>query len=282
MSLYLNPKNTSIIWQTLQTYPPFSEVFDNPESRKMWFGNILNQFSINASSMLPLTVLHELNSKTVKFMIEDLKRKQLTKNDNKMLYSNQPSRESDKVISSDVGFKFEQRQKEYEDMRKESIPEPINFSIVNDEPIQNINDLLEKHKKDREIFLAFDKSKVISDDGKVSKLVIHNSIDDGNVPKLSIDDVVEFSINEPPNTITNGVDKKRVNWNDDKMKELEGKLDQIDSKIRELGEKLDDMYESKLKELEENFDQTCESKLKELEEKFDQIYDKIPQTNVAH
>ena len=227
MSLYLHPENVKMMWQTIQSLPLFNELFNDPQSKEFWFKKIINQFNVSAPSNLSTKMLYELNRNTVTYMIQDLKTNQFTYRNNiqKQQFYSIPARESATIVGSETDTMFVQRQKEYETMKNEYLPKAIDFSGITDEPITNINELLEKHKNDREQVLAYDHNQDLT-----PKIKIYNEIDTPKIKIHDTNDVVEFFVDEPPNYIN--IDKKRVNWNDTSLLErrllsLENKIDQL-------------------------------------------------------
>lgn len=223
MSLYTHPENLKIIWKALQSFPLFQELFNDPRSKEIWFKDIINQFNNTVPGNLSSKSLNELNHKTVKFMVENLKKNEFNYRNNNQIRNNQglnplPAREKTTMVGSEMDSLFVQRQKEYNNMLAEHVPKQIDFTMgENDEPLTNINELLEKHKSDRERVLSYDHN-IMNNAPTQQKIEIYE--DNASAPtqqkikiyedNASIEDVVEFFSNEPPNSI----DKKRVNWND--------------------------------------------------------------------
>lgn len=233
MSLYTHPENLKIIWKALQSFPLFNELFNDPRSKEIWFQDIINQFNNTVPVNLSSKTLNELNHKTVKFMVENLKKNEFNYRNNNQIRNNQglnplPAREKTFMVGSENDSLFVQRQKEYNSMLAEHVPKQIDFTMgENDEPLTNINELLEKHKSDRERVLSYDHN-IINDAPIQQKIKIYED----NASNDTIEEVVEFFSNEPPNSI----DKKRVNWNDTSSFEkrfllLEEKVTLIDKKL---------------------------------------------------
>jgi hypothetical protein len=234
MSLYTHPENLRIIWKALQSFPLFNELFNDPRSKEIWFQDIINQFNNTVSINLSSKSLNELNHKTVKFMVEYLKKNEFNYRNNNQIRNNQglnplPAREKTMMVGSEMDSLFVQRQKEYTNMLAEHVPKQIDFTMgENDEPLTNINELLEKHKSDRESVLSYDHNIMNNTPPTHQKIKIYEN----NTSDNTIEDVVEFFSNEPPNSI----DKKRVNWNDTSSFEkrfllLEEKITLIDKRL---------------------------------------------------
>lgn len=235
MSLYLHPENVKIIWNAIQSFPLFNELLNDPQSKELWFKDIVSKFNDSAPSKLSSKMLYELNIETITYMIKDLKTNQFKYRTNlqkqNQQFSSIPARENNLVVGSDMDTMFIKRQKEYEDMKNEFIPKAIDFSGVTDEPITNINELLEKHKNDRDRVLAYDHNEE-NIGSNLKKIKIHNVNEEPRI-KISKDEdeivVADFLEDEVQKSI---VSKRHVNWNDDIS--IKGRLLLIEKKFDQL------------------------------------------------
>lgn len=261
MSLFIHSDNIQIIWQTIQSFNLFHELFNDPKSKEVWFDKIITQFNETTKNVVTSKQLIELNRNTIDFMVNDLKNNNLryrtNQNQNNHNIASMPAREKQTVIGSDLDTLYVQRQKEYENMRKNSIPPEIDFRITEiDEPIQDINLLIEKHKKERQYSFAVKKeTSTVNKQIPTPKVIIDSKqelpppmdvtiLECDTPPSMDVtiskndkkndkikNNYVEFFIDEPPNSI------KHVKWNNT-QDDIENRFNLLEKKIESLKEEI--------------------------------------------
>ena len=131
MNFFVKYENQTLLWNTINRYPLF-ENFKIGNEKEKWFQQIIEQTYINKQNQHK--TLQELNRETIANMIQILKTE--TENTNKKCLENKT---------------FNEIQTDYNKMLSKTIPKEIDFKEkITDEPIHDINDSLEKIKKERE------------------------------------------------------------------------------------------------------------------------------------
>lgn len=211
MSTYIHPNNQTLLWNILHKNPLISQI--SPSSKNNWFKNIISQIY----STLPPTISNEVllnkNKETLAFMINDLK-KPVNEPINEPIYSRN---EKEYTITNEL----EERQKEYERMMKKPVIEEISFKEdSNDGVIKNMDELIQKQLRERELDLE-----------RISKT--YESLDDSK-KKLNIKEIIKDEL-----VIVNlPTEKKSVSWGTDSTIEyhfiLETKIDELNKKYDHL------------------------------------------------
>jgi hypothetical protein len=150
--LYVHPKNQELLWATINKTPLFSSVRD----RENWFKHIIQLFYNKYPIVNDRETLQRINKETISYMIEAIKQ-------TLPLHSPISTPESIPNISNYQTTKltekkqiayngaFEERQKQYEQMfAKPAAPEVDFTEKTEDSPISNMEELIEKHKRERE------------------------------------------------------------------------------------------------------------------------------------
>lgn len=162
-NLYVHPVNQQLLWDTIQKTQLFVQLGNGQQAvKEQWFKNIIQSFYEQNMQVNDQQMLQRLNKETITYMIQQLK----------IIYSLQPSspaippnslhaipettnylgKEQEKMFKQEqFNQAFGERQRQYEDMfAKKPIPE-VDFSEkLNDEPISNMEELIERHKKNRD------------------------------------------------------------------------------------------------------------------------------------
>jgi hypothetical protein len=175
MSLYINHENQRILWESIQQHPSIELI--PKHDRNDWFKNIVK----NVYETIPKPWFHRkitteelnlLNQSTVRRMLGDLKPPMVSLPNqyqqpvnNMERYGNHMSYNEE---SMDVGIKsahtpmiqqrYLEKQQELESMLRQPNPATtVDFKMSTlDEPITNMEELLQKHAREREQDLALD------------------------------------------------------------------------------------------------------------------------------
>lgn len=165
MSLYINKTNQEILWNTIQRIPT-PPCLKNKES---WFREIIRHFHDSKGNIIDIVTLKQINRETIEYMIQDLQRiqgqemqqmqemQQSIQSQNFTPFSQIQEQEylgkpAEKAKKQELyNLAFEERQKQFNEMFvKPTIPE-VNFAEkLDDEPLKNMEELIEKHRKERE------------------------------------------------------------------------------------------------------------------------------------
>jgi hypothetical protein len=216
MALYIHEGNQRILWYTIKSLPMFtSNIAD--EEKTIWFKQIVGyMYETNKHRKLTNIQLQELNKDTISYMIKELqiiqRNRQKTESNftNNLQSSNpnpflEPSASHRMEIKSESYSKqFLERQKEYEDMnRKIEPPRPVFQEQIEDGAIDNMEELVKQHLKQRELDIANIKEVNYDIQQKKSIKIVDDTI---SIPTKPIDlPIEELSDNLQP--------RKSVRWN---------------------------------------------------------------------
>jgi len=178
MSLYVLPENQKLIWDTVNKIPEFQHFGkDSPKQKEMWFKNVIQMFyEENKTKTINKQTLPNLNKETLAYMIKQLKEQPPQYIEKPLQYAdsysigavynspfksvNSLSSDSERKMASrdyiaeqkqlEINQQFLNRQQEYE--IKQPAPQEIDFRETKyDEPIEDMEYLIQQHMKQREL-----------------------------------------------------------------------------------------------------------------------------------
>jgi hypothetical protein len=228
MALYIHEGNQRILWYTIKNLPMFARNIAD-EEKTLWFKKIIgHMYEKNKHRKLTNIQLQELNKDTISYMIRELQkiqhnRSQIESYSNRSFATNlqssglnsfskpnpfiEPSA-SHRMESKSESYskQFLERQKEYEDMnRKIEPPRPVFQEQVEDGAIENMEELVKQHLKQRELDIENIKQVNYDVPQKKSITIIDDKI---FIPTKPIDLPIE--------ELTDNLQtKKTVRWNMD-------------------------------------------------------------------
>ena len=213
MSLYIEEKNQTLLWNLINKNPLLSTTFPIISQKTEWFKTILSKIY----STLPPTISNETllikNKETLSLMINDLKSKM----------NQQPIYTRNQKEPITINNQFEERQKEYESMMKKPAVEEVSFKEEStDGVIKNMDELIQKQLREREEDLQ-----------RISKQ--YQNIPD-NKPILDIKETIptdDIQIEDIE------MEKKKVSWGTNSV--IETDKYNILEKLEELTKKYDDL-----------------------------------------
>tara|TARA_Y100000816_G_scaffold176075_1_gene126948 strand:+ start:16962 stop:17588 length:627 start_codon:yes stop_codon:yes gene_type:complete len=150
MSNYISYENQTMLWNTIKNVPLFLEQIEI-QNQTEWFKSIIGKiYNDNSDKFLDITDLMNLNRATIKYMI-DLLKTQKKNNEIKQEKPNYIEESKDDYMT---------RKFEYDSMLRKEKPEEPKFieNIGKDEVIENMDDLLQKQIKERNMDLNIQKS----------------------------------------------------------------------------------------------------------------------------
>lgn len=170
MSLYIHKSNQEILWNTIHKTKLIECIHNNDHNNhktEYWFRSIIEIFHKKYPSVIDLEMLKKINHETIQYMIDDLKSLKIEMSNVSYLQNNKTnfqlfSKDNDniKYLSKDeekyknqeqYNIAFEEKQKEYQLLNiKPPLPEVSFAEKLDNEPIENINELIEKQMKERE------------------------------------------------------------------------------------------------------------------------------------
>ena len=171
-NLYVHPENQELLWRNINKIPMFQMMGQGiPNYKEQWFKTIIENFYEKYPIVDSKELLQKINKDTLGYMIEVLKSNSVSQQNSRM---NIPQRNmgSANVVPNINGFQeanylgkdaekaqkqefynqaFGERQKQYEQLFAKPPAPDIDFSIkMEDRPISNMDELIERHKKERE------------------------------------------------------------------------------------------------------------------------------------
>lgn len=166
MSAFVHPENQKIIWNIVNSNQYVNAYFNANKnvSKESWFRGIIEKFySQHQDKNLSMPELNQLNKDTLSFMIQSIHntapvfQNNPTTNENN--YDINPIQKTEiltpplieNIREQQSISAFNDRQQEYQNMMKKNVPQEIDFKEGDkDEAIQNMDDLIKHHMKERE------------------------------------------------------------------------------------------------------------------------------------
>jgi hypothetical protein len=209
-----------MLWDSIQTSPLFNVCFKNEDQKNIWFKNIIRMFYQKSPKKIGNVELTEINKNTIVYMLKDMKTMLLPppeitasntntsvevvpSNDETigMPYisnydKNQGREERIKTIES----RLVEKQHEMDSFNRPPPPE-IDFRMVEkDEPILNIDELLQKHIRERELYQEIPQqlqppSSIIQEEIP-SSIIIQEEIPPQEIPQQFVSEIVSEIVSE--------------------------------------------------------------------------------------
>ena len=166
MSAFIHPENQKIIWNIVNTNQYVNTYFSTNKniSKEGWFRGIIEKFYLQCQDKnLSMSELNQLNKDTLSFMIQSIHNTAPVFQHNPV--SNQHNYDMNPIQKTEILTPplventreqqsisaFKDRQQEYQNMMKKTVPQEIDFKESNtDEVIHNMDDLIKQHMKERE------------------------------------------------------------------------------------------------------------------------------------
>lgn len=155
MNAYIHPENQKLLWNTINNVPMVANL--PPEFKNNWFKQIVKMFYEQNPHIKDKSTLLQINKSTIQYMMANAKSLQQQRappaNANGIGITTEFTRyDSDTKQNTEWYNKaFTERQKEYEVMHAKPLAPEVNFAIkLDDTPLNNMNELIEKYKQDRE------------------------------------------------------------------------------------------------------------------------------------
>jgi hypothetical protein len=209
MSLFVHPENQKILWNIINGNPFIIRYFETkpPIEKENWFKKSIEEFYIRIHGQgkeINPQELNNLNKEFLTNMIQSvhIQNPQFTAHNSSNIQNHESTHHSintPPVIndSKDEIFnkQFQMRQQEYDNMLKRKIPEEIDFREVSKDENKDINELLERERRERQ--------ELMKPIPKTNKLNIQES----NNIKL---EAVDLEVNK---------EKKNVSWSNELKQE---------------------------------------------------------------
>lgn len=227
MALYIHEGNQRILWYTIKSLPMFTRNIAD-EEKTIWFKKIIGyMYEKNKHRKLTNSQLQELNKDTISYMIKELQIIQHNRPNIESNFTNNLQLSNLNALSKPNPFiepstsyrmesksesyskQFMERQKEYEDMnRKIEPPRPVFQEQLEDGAIENMEELVKLHMKQRELDIENIKQVNFDVPQKKSITIIDDKV---FIPTKPIDlPIEELSDNLQP--------RKSVRWDMEKSK----------------------------------------------------------------
>jgi hypothetical protein len=199
MTLFVQKENLQLIWDVITTNNMFNEILTTDNDKTVWFNSMINTVKTKISDHITSADLISVNRSTIKVMVANLKDRYL-KSRTDIVSRHQPV-----VIGSELDTPYMIRQKEYDAMKNTYVPPSVDFSSIEDSPITNMSELVEKHLNERKKTL----DSVVNEQVRNIEPIVNNTKISWATPIVENESVVLSTLN----------------------KSLEGKVDTIMKKI---------------------------------------------------
>ena len=238
MSLYIEEKNQTLLWNLINKNSLLSTIFPNISQKTEWFKTNLSKIYSTLPPIISNEILLNKNKETLTIMINDLKSRM---NQSPIYTRNQKEPNS-------INNQFEERQKEYELMTKKPVIEEVSFKENSkDDVIKNMDELIQQQLREREYDLQ-NISKTFPSLDKKKALDIKETLSE------DVLSVVQVSSTEKEKEKEKEKEQKQVSWGSDSIIEYSccqclGKYEELEKKIVELTKKYDYLLEKWLPNL---------------------------------
>ena len=267
--LYIHPENQELLWSVMQKSPLFQTL--QVQYKHIWFKTIIQSFYEKyANVVITPEILPQINRETIQYMMEALKpatpvaqqqQQQPAAPPLQNPYPQPPSYMGKAVESmqkQEVYTKaFEQRQRDFQSLHMKPTAPEVNFKEkLEDEPIRNMEELIEQHRREREQlnhFVNTPKAEMSTSSLSPSpslhstptKTESINRIQISEEPSSDVLPIIQVEMREisssttamPPSTTT----KKRVSWEEDSSKERDQRIAELEKNNEELMKKYDEL-----------------------------------------
>lgn len=158
MSLFIERSNQNLLWEMLHRNTQLNQVFENQHDKQEWFKQIIsNKYQTLNNEVLSRERLSSINKEVLSSMWSGLQNILIEKNTRVNTETNSQINALESTYSRSLpkqdsyNSTFENRQKEYNEMFQRPVPTDIDFTEKqDDEAITNMNELIEKAKRERE------------------------------------------------------------------------------------------------------------------------------------
>ena len=209
MSLFVHPENQKILWNIINGNPFIIRYFETkpPIEKENWFKKSIEEFYIRIHGQgkeINPQELNNLNKEFLTNMIQSvhIQNPQFTAHNSSNIQNHESTHHSintPPVINDSkeeiFNKQFQMRQQEYDNMLKRKMPEEIDFREVSKDENKDINELLERERRERQ--------ELMKPIPKINKLNIQES----NNIKL---EAVDLEVNK---------EKKNVSWSNELKQE---------------------------------------------------------------
>ena len=158
MSLFIERSNQNLLWEMIHRNTQLNQVFENQHDKQQWFKQIIsNKYQTLNNEILSRERLSSINKEVLSSMWSGLQNILIEKNTRVNTETNSQINALESTYSRSLpkqdsyNSTFENRQKEYNEMFQRPVPTDIDFTEKqDDEAITNMNELIEKAKRERE------------------------------------------------------------------------------------------------------------------------------------
>ncbi len=248
MSQYIQPENQTILWNVVQKIKLFHSLIPL-QQQETWFKQIIGYFyQQNKHRKIGTTELQILNKQTIETIIQSLQSMQSqtqiqsrpqtqmqeqpptqyqhVSNEN-ILHNREPIVRLESQMNS-YSNEFVYRQKEYENMNKKETPlEPKFQETIEDKAIENMDELIQQHIKQREQeLIPFHSSNTST---SITPIIYSNTTEKNNSIQILENTIEHIELQDIISPEIKKDGKKSVTWettipiveNNDKNNEME-------------------------------------------------------------
>jgi hypothetical protein len=257
MSQYVTAENQQLLWNVISKNSIVNNFFSNNQHKKdEWFKSIIQMFyDKNNGRLLNQTDLLMLNKTTISYMIQNIK-EIATQNMQKQPLQSTPIQLDQNFLKpysitenkvEKIGNQFEQKQVEYNSLFDRKVPEAPEFSEKQDKPLSNMDELIQRHLREREEeLIKYAPLPLVSPHVQESQKILPTQQSN----KLKIEqtpDTINIQIEEINDTNSNDKLIKTVSWSDtvnaEKLESQQKEIELLKNQIIELLERVKNLEE---------------------------------------
>jgi hypothetical protein len=146
-SLYIHSENQEMLWNLIHKLPQIQQM--ESSQKRVWFKSVIQTFHEMSPNIRSYGDLKTINSKTLLYMKEQILRPQLQPQ-KQIPIEGIASRDLQENKTEMYSTQFNEKKKEYEKMLENPLP-TVEFPTTKDEPIKNIDDLIQQHLAERKL-----------------------------------------------------------------------------------------------------------------------------------
>jgi hypothetical protein len=241
MTLFISQKNQTLLWNVINKNETINNYFMFHPKKEEWFKSILGFFyEKNYNRNLSKDDLLQLNKETIAYMLQtiklntnkqgnehesstDMQQKEITPTNFLKSYSVTENK------VEKIGNQYSNKQVEYNSLLEKRVPDAINFVEKHDTPLENMDELIKRHLKEREDEIGkFNYPPLRAEEQIPNRLTI---IDDSDTIQIQIEEIE----GKPK-------EKKTVSWLDAENYEKHQKdFELLKETVKELMEKINNL-----------------------------------------
>lgn len=234
-NVYIHNKNQELLWATINKTPLFASIND----RENWFKQIIQMFYNKYPIVKDRETLQRINKETISYMIEAIKsslplHSPISTPDSIPNISNYQTTKPTEKKQQIYNGAFEERQTQYEQMFAKPAAPEVNFTEkLDDTPISNMEELIEKHRRERD--------EELHKYAPIQQFIPPKSNTESLLPVLTNNITIKKEeMTRPENTLEN---KEEIIKKDEIIRFLQNEIQDLSSKYEQLSKEINELKE---------------------------------------